>query len=180
MIINQQKRPRTFLSPTKIADIYMLMVNGLKNREIEKLMNLREGRVGGLLKAMRHYYPEDTGDRKVKYKHLVTAAKIIKKRMEERREASALLYNISPTGVVEPQREIDSFEKLSRAEEIFKKAISDFIEEQVNAQVKEIKMENIKLKKDMEKAEEAFRIAKNSNWVDSLKNKFGKKEVVSG
>ena len=28
----------------------------------------------------------------------------------------------------------------------------------------------------MAKMEEAFKVAKNSNWVDSLKNKFGKKE----
>ena len=171
-----KKHDRTFLPPEKIADIYMLAAKGKTNREIELSMNLRQGRVYGLLHALAHYYPRLKNDRKLRYKHLVAASYVIAQRIQAKKEASSIEYNIAPTGVVTPVEQTDSFQKLAAAKETFENAISEFIEEQVLEQVKGVHEENTQLKADMAKMEEAFKVAKNSNWVDSLKNKFGKKE----
>lgn len=74
----------------------------------------------------------------------------------------------------------DRYDLLKKATDIYHSAVANFIEDEVYVRSKDIIKENIDLKKTVERLQKendeyqrAFIEAKNSNWVDNLRRKWG-------
>lgn len=101
-------------------------------------------------------------------------------RDEKDNKIGTAIYDKSITKPVLKSESEDRFDNLEKAFESFQQALSTFIGDQVriesNSKIKQIEQSYARKLKDSEdmvkQMEEAFEIAKNSNWVDTLKKRF--------
>lgn len=183
------------LTANQIVQIYWLKKEGKTGRRIAEDLGISKvGRVQFAMRGIEKYLdPKQLHAKKSKRKTYVRAARQIEEEIARRQEIAQYAVNRFAQAVEEPQKvEVveetkclqnqekdcpDRFDKLEQSLSVFQEAVSQFIEEEVRSQVCEVleytELLKEELKKTKQELEPLREEAHKSNWIGSLRQKFG-------
>ena len=182
----------------EIEKIYWLTKQGKSRKEISAETGISFHSIQSVLRSIKRYLdPRQFSTKNRKVKTYLRAMKRINAEIENRQKNAHEAVSKFCEAVEEPEKKNkkperveveetqivvgDRFERLEQSLSAFQQSISQFIEEEIDNQVGNIKEENAKLKDEVKELrseleplkEEAHR----SNWIGSLRRKFGADHV---
>jgi len=151
---------KKFLKTDEILNIYKKKEQGVS---LQVIANETGVSYGSVLRCLRILKKIMLGQKKRVYSQYVKALKIIK--------SNGVITTKTPT--TQPMPIInDPFDRLNTAYEAFTKEIGIFVETMMNKRAQGILTELKAQREANKKLVEAVEVAKNANWITSLKQKF--------
>jgi len=198
------KRTTQRLTANQIEKIYWAKVDDKKSyKEIAWDLDIDYNSVSVALRTLRSYFdPTLLSQKQRKFHSYLKAVRDIKQETARRGEEAHKAVGKFASATEEINEDVDvsrceledpelsdpmsedveiedRFSALDKALAAFQEAVSEFIGEEVDSQVGKIKDENEVLRKKIEDLEPLKEAARKSNFVGSLRRKFGAERVKS-